>query len=120
MVVLAVVVLVVESYQELIQPAVQQVHQDKVTLAVQALEVARAVKQVAVEAALALREVRRLNFTVALAVMVLHHLSQVQALPAVVAAVVEFCKLVTSLRVPAVLAVAVQEALPRVLDHQEQ
>jgi hypothetical protein len=86
---LVAVVLVVESYQALIQQAVQQVHLDKVTLVVLVLEVVLAVNQAVAVAVLAPLVLLVLNFTVAQAVMVLHHLLQEQALLAVAVAVVE-------------------------------
>jgi hypothetical protein len=89
------VVLAVENYRATIQQAVEQVHLEKVTQVALALEVVRAVKQVAVAVALALLELPRLNFMVVQAVMVLHHLSQAQALPVVAVAVVESFKLET-------------------------
>jgi hypothetical protein len=93
MVVLAVVVLAVESYRESIQQGAQQVHLDKVTQAAQAREVVLAVKQVVVAVAPALLGLQLLNFTAVMAVMVLHHLSQELALPVLAVVVVEFFKL---------------------------
>jgi hypothetical protein len=120
MAVLAVVALVVESYRALIRQAVQPVHLEKVTLEAQAQAVRLAVNQAAAVVELALPVLPVLNFTVELAVMVLHHLLQAQALPVAAVVAVEFCKLVTSRQVQAVLAAVEQEVLAAVLDQQEQ
>jgi hypothetical protein len=89
------VVLVVESYRETIQQAVQQVHQEKATQVAQALEVALAVKQVVVAVALAVQERQHQNFTAAQVETVLHRQSQDQVLREAAVVAVEFFQLAT-------------------------